>query len=69
MDEGVDAVCPVENEGVLEEPCLDVEFEEDVQALLESDELQGVAASDVYGAFVNEVKGAYAAPDLVDLRW
>lgn len=30
VDEGVDAVCPVENEGVLEEPGLDVEFEEDV---------------------------------------
>lgn len=68
MDEGVDAVCPVENEGVFEEPCLDVEFEEDVQALFEGDELQGVAAGDIYGAFVDEVESAYAAPNLVDLR-
>ena len=30
VDEGVDAVCPVHEEGVLEEPALDVEFEEDV---------------------------------------
>lgn len=66
VDEGVDAVCPVHEKGVLEEPALDVEFEEDVQALLEGDDLQGVAAGDGHGAF-DHSHGAEGATELVDL--
>jgi hypothetical protein len=39
MDEGVDTVDPVEEGRVLEEPCLDTKFEEDVQSLFNVDEL------------------------------
>ena len=67
VDEGVDAVCPVHEEGVAKEPCLDGEFVEDVQALLEVDELEGVAACDVHGAF-DHCYGAKGAAELVYLR-
>ena len=51
MDEGVCAVRPVEEERVLQEPRLDVEFEEEVELLLEMDDLEGVATRYVDGAF------------------
>jgi hypothetical protein len=41
----------VEEEWVFEEPGLHVEFEEDMQLLLEVNELEGVATGDVDGAF------------------
>lgn len=51
MDKGVDAVEPVQDRRVGEEPFLDGEFPEDVQALLDVDELECVLAGDVDGAF------------------
>lgn len=51
VDKGVDAVDPVEDRRVGEEPFLDRELPEDVQALLDVDELEGVFAGDVDGAF------------------
>ena len=50
VDEAVDSVGPVEQQRVLQEPALDVEFEENVEALLEVDELQSMAAGDIHGA-------------------
>ena len=66
MDEGIGAVGPVEEEGVLEKPSLDIEFEEDVQALFKMDELQSVTASDIDSAF-NHGHGGEGAAELVDL--
>lgn len=37
MDEGVDAIDPMHEEGILEEELLDRELPEDVQALLKVD--------------------------------
>lgn len=51
MNERVYTVCPVEYEGVLQEPCLHIEFEEDVESLFEVDDLEGVPAGDVDSAF------------------
>jgi hypothetical protein len=66
VDEGVDAVGPVHEERVFEEPVLHVEFEEYVEALLEGDYLEGVAARDVDGAF-DHCYGAEGPAKLVDL--
>lgn len=51
MNEGVGTVDPVEQRGSLEEPLLEVDFEEDVKLLLEVDDLEGVLSSNVYSAF------------------
>lgn len=67
VDEGVDAVGPVEEEGVLEEPVLDVEFVEEVEALLEVDDLEGMLAGDVDGGF-DEGYGREGAAELVYLK-
>ena len=66
VDEAVDPVRPVEEQRVLQEPALDVEFEEDVEALLEVNELQGMSAGDVHGA-LNHRHGAEGASKLVYL--
>lgn len=65
VDERVDAVDPVEQGRVVEEPLLDRELPEDVQALLEVDDLQSMLASDVDGA-LDESEGGEGASDLVD---
>jgi len=49
VDEGVDAVRPVHEEGMFEEPVLYGELPEDVQTLLEVDDLESMFASDVDG--------------------
>jgi hypothetical protein len=67
VDEGVDAVDPVQQLGAGEEPALEGQLPEDVQALLEVDELQGVAAGDVDGA-LDEREGREGAADLVYLE-
>jgi hypothetical protein len=51
---------------VFEEPVLHVEFEKDMQPLLEGDDLESVAARDVDGAF-EHCYGAEGAAELVDL--
>jgi hypothetical protein len=51
---------------MLQKPVLHVEFQEYMQALLESDDLQGVAPGDVDGAFEHGY-GAEGAAELVDL--
>ena len=66
VDEGVGAVCPVEEGGVFEEPVLEGEFVEEVEALFEVDELEGVGAGDVDGGF-DEGEGREGAAELVDL--
>jgi len=66
VDEGVYAVCPVHEEGVAQEPCLDLQLVKYVEVLFEVDELEGVAAGDGYGAFYHCYCGEGSA-ELVDL--
>lgn len=54
VDEGVCSVGPVNQGRVRNEPLLDGTLEKDVEALLEVDELQGVASCNVDGALVDE---------------
>ena len=51
MDKGVYTIGPVHQERVFEEPTLHIKFVEDVESLLEMDDLEGMATSDVHGAF------------------
>jgi hypothetical protein len=55
----------VHEERVLEEPVLDIKFEEDVQPLLERNDLERVTARDVDGAFEHS-HGTEGAAELVD---
>lgn len=66
VDEGVGSVGPVEEGGVFEEPVLEGEFVEEVEALFEVNELEGVGAGDVDGGF-DEGEGREGAAELVDL--
>jgi hypothetical protein len=67
MDEAVDSVCPVEKQGVLYEPALNVKFVEDVQALLQMDDLKSMSAGDVDSAF-DHCDSTEGAAKLIDLR-
>jgi hypothetical protein len=51
MDEAVDSVCPVEKQGVLDKPPLNVQFVEDVQALFQMDDLESMSAGDIDSTF------------------
>lgn len=51
---------------MLQEPALDVEFEEDMKTLLEMDQLQGMATGDVHGA-LNHGHGTEGSSELVYL--
>ena len=53
--------------GALEEPLLETDFPEDSEALLDVDELEGMLASDIDGAF-DEGKCGECAAELVDLK-
>lgn len=66
VDERVDAVDPVDESGTFEEPFLNGQLPEDMQALLEVDELESMFASDVDGAF-DESQSRESPAELVDL--
>ena len=66
VDEGVDAVGPVHERGMFEEPVLDGEFPEDMETLFEMDDLQGVTAGDV-DCVLDHSHGGKGATELVDL--
>ena len=68
VDEGVYAVCPVHEEGVAQEPCLDLQLVEYVEVLFEVDQLEGVAAGNCYCAFDHCHCGEGSA-ELVDLKF
>lgn len=65
--EGINAVRPVHQERMLQEPVLYVKFEEDVESLLERNDLEGVPARDVDGAF-DHGDGGKGTAELVYLR-
>lgn len=67
MDERVNAVDPVQDLGVRKEPLLEANLPENPEALLNVDELEGMLASDVDGAF-DESQRSECATNLVNLR-
>jgi hypothetical protein len=67
VNEGISAVDPCHEELVLHEVFLDVQFEENVEFLLECDYLQSVLFGRDDCAFDNE-NGACSPAELVDLR-
>jgi hypothetical protein len=66
MDEAVDSVCPVEKQGVLYEPPLNVKLVEDVQALLQMDDLKSMSAGNIDSAF-DHCDSTKGTAQLVDL--
>ena len=66
VDEAVDSVCPVEEQGVLYEPPLNVEFVEDVKALLQVDDLKSMSAGDIDSAF-HHCDSTEGTAQLIDL--
>lgn len=65
MDEGVDAVNPMKDVGMGEEPLLDRQLPEDVQSLLEVDELKSMATGDIDSA-LDEGQCSDGTADLID---
>ena len=67
VDEAVDSVCPVEEQGVLYKPPLNVKFVEYVQALLQVDDLKSMSAGDIDSAF-HHCDSTEGTTQLIDLR-
>ena len=66
VNERVNTVNPEQESGVLQEESLDLEFVEDVQMLLESNDLKGVSTGDFDGTG-GHGDGGESAAELVDL--
>lgn len=66
VDEAVDSVCPVEEQGVLYKPPLNVKFVEYVQALLQVDDLKSMSAGDIDSAF-HHCDSTEGTAQLIDL--
>lgn len=66
VDERVDAIDPCHEDGILQEEALDSGLVENAQRLFGVDDLQGMPAGDVDGAF-DECKSCESASHLVDL--
>lgn len=66
VDERVDAVRPVHQEGMLEEPPLYIKLVEQVEPLLKVNELEGMSSSDVDGT-LDHGHGAESTAELVYL--
>jgi hypothetical protein len=67
VDERVDAVGPIHEEGMLEEPVLYGKLPEDVETLLEVDDLEGMLAGDVDGG-VDQSDGSKGTTELIHLK-
>lgn len=67
VDERVDAVRPVHEEGMLQEPMLNVELKEDVEPLLQMDESQSMLASHI-DRLIYKSKSCKSTSELIYLR-
>lgn len=65
VDERIQTVDPVQDGGMSEEPLLKTNFEKDVQALLEVNNLESMLTGDIDSA-LDEGQCSEGAPDLVD---